>query len=351
MRRLSSIILLIILSFSATVYAQQTSAKYDIAASAYQSGNLVEAEQLWIELANQGDPNAQYALGIMHLKKEAQKPEEAAAFSYLLEAAKKQHVASMFNLGVAYWEGRGVARQPEKALNWWEVAAQRDDAGAQFNLGLAYYIGEGRAQNTPKATYWVQQAADNGHPQAQALLVTIKNKSRAESETKIPAKTSDIAKSDRPESKVPNVTKQIKTNSNASMTSMAQKNPRIQLSNKLITLRAAPNEDSALVHTLKSGTSIRTIKIVKEWSQVMVARSYPVWVYETFLIDLGNGAGKIKGTNVNIRPSASTNNSTSPPLGQLNEGDRVSIVLKRSPWVQILPSQPFPAWVKTRDMQ
>ena len=153
MCRLRSIILLIILSFSATVYAQQTSGEYNIAASAYQSGNLVEAEQLWIELADQGDPNAQYALGIMHLKKEAQKPEDAAAFHYLVEAANKQHVALMFNLGVAYWKGRGVARQPEKALNWWEVAAERDDAGAQFNLGLAYYIGEGRDQSTPKATY------------------------------------------------------------------------------------------------------------------------------------------------------------------------------------------------------
>jgi hypothetical protein len=257
----------------------------------------------------------------------------------------------MFNLGVAYWEGRGVARQPEKALNWWEVAAQRDDAGAQFNLGLAYYIGEGRAQNSPKAAYWVQQAADNGHPQAQALLVTIKNKSRADLETNIPTKTSDIAKSDRPESEVPNDTKQAKTGSIEPAVSIVQKNSSIQLSNKLTVLRAAPDEKSVQVHTLTSGTSIRTIKTVKEWSQVMVSRSYPVWVYETFLIDLGNGVGKIKGTNVNIRPSASTNNSTSPPLGQLNEGDRVSIVLKRSPWVQILPSQPFPAWVKSKDIQ
>lgn len=177
----------------------------------------------------------------------------------------------------------------------------------------------------------MQQAANNEHPKAQALLVTIKNKSRAESETKILAKTSDIAKSDRPESEVSNLTKQIKTGSNTSSTSTIQKNSRIKLSNKLATLRAAPNEDSTQFHTLKSGTSIRTIKTVKEWSQVMAARSYPVWAYETFLIDLGNGAGKIKGTNVNIRPSASTNNSNSPPLGQLNDGDRLSIVLKSGP--------------------
>ncbi len=129
MRRYSFIIALIVLGFSSAGLAQQTPKQYYQAAIAYQSGNFGAAEKLWIELADQGDANAQYALSIMHLKKEAQNANDTTAFRYLVEAAKKQHLASMFNLGVAYWEGRGVERQSEKALNWWEIAAQRDDAG------------------------------------------------------------------------------------------------------------------------------------------------------------------------------------------------------------------------------
>ena len=90
MRKLSYFVVLIALGFSTIVFAQQISAQYDIAANAYQAGDFAEAEKLWIELADLGDPNAQYALGIMHLKKEAQRPEDSTAFRYLVEAAKKQ---------------------------------------------------------------------------------------------------------------------------------------------------------------------------------------------------------------------------------------------------------------------
>jgi hypothetical protein len=352
MRRLRFFIALIILGFSSYVFAQITSREYNQAASAYQNGNFAEAEKLWIDLADQGDADAQYALGIMHLKKEAQQSEDAIAFRYLVEAAKKQHVASMFNLGVAYWEGRGVSRQTEKALNWWEVAAQRDDAGAQYNLGLAYYIGEGRAQSTPKAIYWVQQAANNGHPQARALLVTMQDKSTATSNAEdknaedkpVESETRQQATSVAPESSQ-------EKGSQAAVASNAESDSRIHLSNKTTVLHAAANMDSAQVYTLKAGVSVRAIQTSGDWTQILVSRSYPVWVYETFLEDLGNGKGKIKGSNVNIRPSTSTNNQTSPPLGQLSEGQRVSIIVKRGPWVQVMPPEPFPAWVITSDIQ
>jgi hypothetical protein len=347
MRRLRFFIALIILGSSSYVFAQQTSTEYSQAASAYQSGNFAEAEKLWIDLADQGDADAQYALGIMHLKKEAQQSEDTIAFRYLVEAAKKQHVASMFNLGVAYWEGRGVTRQTEKALNWWEVAAQRDDAGAQYNLGLAYYIGEGRAQSTPKAVYWVQQAANNGHPQARALLVTMQNKNTVTSNAE-----DNIAKSETPQQiarTTPESTQEKITQ--AAVANNAKSDSRIHLSNKTTVLHAAPNMDSVQVYTLKAGVSVRAIQTSGDWTQILVSRSYPVWVYETFIEDLGNGKGKIKGSKVNIRPSASMNKQTSPPLGQLNDGQRVSIVTIRSPWVQVMPPEPFPAWVISSDIQ
>jgi len=347
MRRLRFFIVLLTLGFSSLVFAQQFSKQYDKAASAYQSGNFAEAEKLWVSIADEGDANAQYALGIMHLKKEAYHSEDTTAFRYLVEAAKKQHVASMFNLGVAYWEGRGVARQPEKALNWWEVAAQRDDAGAQYNLGLAYYIGEGRAQSIPKAVYWVQQAANNGHPQAIALLVTIQNTSTENTQTA--GKTTEPEKLEiMPGSDTGTVQGKALV---ASSDTSAAPDSRIYLSNKTTILHAAPDAKSAQVFTLKAGVSVRAIKTSAGWTQINVPRSYPVWVYKTFVQDIGNGKGKIKGNNVNIRPSASTDNKISPPLGRLNDGQQVRIMTRRDSWVQIMPPEPFPAWVISQDIQ
>ena len=339
MRKLSYCIVLFALGFSAIVSAQQDTSNYGIAASAYELGNYSKAETLWARLANQGNPQAQYALGIMHLKKEAQQSEDTTAFAYLRAAAKQQHVAAMFNLGVAYWEGRGVARQPEKALYWWQLAAKLNDTGAQYNLGLAYYIGEGQAKNMSKAVYWVQQAANNGHSQARSLLPLL------QSEAAMPSQTShtgavQVKLDKRPES-----------GQSSPVESSVQPNSRIYLSNKTTILHAAPDLNSAQVLTLKAGTSVRALSVQNEWTQIMVSRSFPVWVYESFLQDLGEGKGIIKGNNVNIRPTASQDNHSSPPLGQLNDGQRVRIVSRRNPWIQVMPPQPFPAWVITQDIQ
>ena len=129
------------------------------------------------------------------------------------------------------------------------------------------------------------------------------------------------------------------------------KGSQIRLTKNLTELRAAPSAESTSLATLKAGISVRVIKPGKQWSQVVVARSYPVWVYETFLQDTGNGTGTIKGDNVNIRPRPSTDKSLSPALGQLNNNDSVSIVLKRSPWIQIIPAQVLPAWVASKDIE
>lgn len=353
MRCIRLFLLFVGLFFFLTAIAQQFAEKYDQAAAAYQSGDFSVAEKTWTELADQGDPNSQYAMGIMHLKKEARRPSDGAAFRNLVNAAKKQHVAAMFNLGVAYWEGRGVDRQPAKALNWWELAAQHQDAGAQYNLGLAYYIGEGRSQDTGKAVYWVKLAAKNGHPQAKSLLLTLEAEPLPTSVAEKRSKEKDqnsVAKVDDNEKKTTaNADSKVEVPAPAALKPVNE--TQISLTKNLTELRAAPDFQATSLATLKAGISIRVIKPGKQWSQVVVARSYPVWVYETFLHDNDDGTGRIKGDRVNIRPRPSTNELLSPALGQLNDNDSVTIVLKRSPWIQVIPARVLPAWVASIDIE
>lgn len=387
MHKLIQLLLLTLVLFSPLANAQQFAAQYDEAAGAYQQLDYNKAEQIWASLATQGDANSQYAMAIMHLKKEVQAAQDTKAFGYLVAAAKQQHVAAMFNLGVAYWEGRGVSKQTTKALNWWEVAAQREDAGAQYNLGLAYHIGEGRTKDDEKALHWIQLAVDNGHPQAKSLLDSIQKKDLPESiqiemaETdkvpstqtipEIPQASSQMntASSEKIVESIP-VVEAIQTISNNTDIASTSTTPPptskptpdknadkpadvIQTipSNQLTELRAAPDINASSVATIKVGANVKTLETYETWSKVIIEKSYPVWVYADFLTDEGKGIGTIKGENVNIRPSPSTDNKTSPSLGHMNTGERVAIVLKRGSWVKIIPSQAFPAWVASKDIK
>ena len=140
------------------------SSRYAEAFTAYQNQKFNDAESIWLELANAGDVNAQYALGVMHLRQEASDASPAAAFSWFEKAAGQGHATAMFNLGVAYWEGTGVTQNKGQALDLWEQSAQKGDSGAQFNLGLAYYIGEERNPDLAQAAKWIGRAAKQNHP-------------------------------------------------------------------------------------------------------------------------------------------------------------------------------------------
>lgn len=381
MRKISQLLTLIAIVIAPLANAQQFATRYDEAAAAYQEGDYNKSGQIWADLATKGDANSQYAIAIMHLKKEAQAAKDAKAFAYLVDAAKQQHVAAMFNLGVAYWEGRGVSRQTDKALNWWEVAAKREDAGAQYNLGLAYHLGEGRPQNDQQAIHWIQQAVDNGHPQAKSLLTSLQDNEATSAAQLQSLATSSIqttsstpAAAEQPAApaelnvveSIPvveiteqktQVAKVAKTEAPATITK-AKSDPNTQgatevknSSSRWVELRASPDVLAASLATIKTGAAVKTLETIDGWSKVIVEKSYPVWVYEDFINDEGKGLGTIIGENVNIRPSPSTDSKTSPPLGQLGNGEKVAIVLKRGPWVKIVPAKPFPAWVASADIQ
>jgi TPR repeat protein len=76
----------------------------------------------------------------------------------------------MFNLGVLYHNGQGVAQDHAKAREWYEKAAAKGDASAMFNLGVLYDNGFGVAKDYAKAREWYEKAAARGHARARAHL-------------------------------------------------------------------------------------------------------------------------------------------------------------------------------------
>ena len=91
--------------------------------AAYYRLDYAAALAEWQPLAEQGDPQAQYQIGILH------------------------------------YRGDGVVQDYRQAAKWFRRAAERGDADAQFNLGLLYAEGKGMPRNLVRARMWFALAA------------------------------------------------------------------------------------------------------------------------------------------------------------------------------------------------
>ena len=89
--------------------------------------------------ANEGDPGAQFSLGLKYASGEGADQDYVQAAQWYLKAADQGHGLAQFNLGTMYSEGQGLVRDDATALTWFHKAARQGDAGAQFSLGMRHY--------------------------------------------------------------------------------------------------------------------------------------------------------------------------------------------------------------------
>lgn len=99
---------------------------------AFDAGKNEEAFRLWMPLARQGSPQAQ------------------------------------FNIAFMYEKGLGVARSDVEAARWYLAAAERGDVTAQSKVASLYEAGVGVARDLDKAAFWYAQAAKGNAKDPQA---------------------------------------------------------------------------------------------------------------------------------------------------------------------------------------
>ncbi|MBF0107022.1 MAG: SEL1-like repeat protein [Deltaproteobacteria bacterium] len=75
-----------------------------------------------------------------------------------------------FELGLQYYEGRGVKKDFKEAFTAFHKAAEQGHAIAQCNLGLMYDNGEGVRKDYKKALEWYKKAAEQGLAKAVDVL-------------------------------------------------------------------------------------------------------------------------------------------------------------------------------------
>ena len=96
----------------------------------------------------------------------ARRGDFATAKSELEPLAEQGNADAQYNLGLMYVRGDGVTKDPKKGIQWYRLAAKQGRAEAQNNLAFMYAEGEGVTQDFIRAHMWWSIAASQGLKQA-----------------------------------------------------------------------------------------------------------------------------------------------------------------------------------------
>lgn len=123
--------------------------------------------------AEQGDAEAQVALGRIHLRGIVGVPRDAGrAHAWFERAAAAHHPSAAYFLGVMSRSGEGAPADPAAAARWFATAAQEGSPHAMFLLANAYREGAGVQRSDAKALDLYAKAGELEHPAAlQALAM------------------------------------------------------------------------------------------------------------------------------------------------------------------------------------
>lgn len=157
---------------------------------ALENNDPYRAYQLWEPLAKQGDPNAQFGLGLFYYDGIFVPQSYEEANYWFLLAADQGFAPAQYNMGNAYSNGLGVAQNDEMAVHWWRQAADQGFSPAQYNLATALMHGRGVEKDEAAALELYRQAAEADNPMAVEMLKRYREASEALSQA-TPAPESD----------------------------------------------------------------------------------------------------------------------------------------------------------------
>jgi TPR repeat protein len=168
--------ILAVLILTAAYTAPTIADDWDNALSAYKRGDFATAMHFFRPVAEQGNPSAQYVLGIIY---STDKPVDyIEAEKWFRKSAEQGNGGAQISLGSMYLSGQGVPQDFTEAAHWLTRAAQQDEAIAQLNLGVMYASGQGVRLDEVVAARWIRLAAEQGNSLAQARLAVMYEQGR-----------------------------------------------------------------------------------------------------------------------------------------------------------------------------
>jgi TPR repeat protein len=140
--------------------------------AAYDRGDYATAYKEFKPLAEHGDAEAQWRLGLMYAYGQGVTQDNAKAIKWYRKIyeeckplAEHGDAKAQFWFGVLYYKGHGVVQDYAEAAKWYRKAAEQGDIKAQGALGMMYLWGEGVPQvpqDDAEGIKWLRKAAEQG---------------------------------------------------------------------------------------------------------------------------------------------------------------------------------------------
>ncbi len=133
---------------------------------AYDSGDYETALTEWRPLADAGDADGQFGMGLLYGNGFGVALDDEQALKWYGLAASQGHAEAQCNIAVMHANGWGVPQSDEEALKWYGLAAEQGVTPAQINVGRMYAGGFGAAQDKVQGHKWFSIAAELGDDDA-----------------------------------------------------------------------------------------------------------------------------------------------------------------------------------------
>jgi hypothetical protein len=137
---------------------------------ALRKNDYATAERELRPLAERGDPEAKYRIGLMYEFGKGYPQDKGHGIVWFRKAAQQSHAAAQTELAIIYATGDGVAQDDKQAFEWFRKGATLGNPTAQYNLGLLYAKGQGVKLDNGQAIAWWRKAAAQGMTVAQFKL-------------------------------------------------------------------------------------------------------------------------------------------------------------------------------------
>lgn len=129
---------------------------------AYDIGDYQTALMEWQALAEEGDADSQFGMGLLNANGFGVPLNDDEALKWYRLAADQGHAQAQCNLAVMHANGWGVPQSDEAAFKWYGLAADQGVVEAQTSLAKMYARGRGTARDSVQAYRWYVIAVELG---------------------------------------------------------------------------------------------------------------------------------------------------------------------------------------------
>lgn len=148
--------------FPLILWSISWSADFEKGQSAYESGDYQTAIAEWQPLADAGNPDSQFSLGLLYANGMGVPFDNDQALKWYRLAADQNHAAAQCNIAVMHANGWGVPQSDEEAFKWYSLAAEQGVTAAQISVAKMYSGGFGAEIDNVLAHKWFSIASELG---------------------------------------------------------------------------------------------------------------------------------------------------------------------------------------------